>query len=79
MNEDSYAVFSDIGDRVYTSDEAIREKIIKVCGAKSVGDFQLLSPDERRQAVRALREEGVSIRQIVRMTGETFGIVRKCK
>jgi len=77
MNEENDAVFADIGERVYTSDEVIREKIIKVCGARSVGEFQLLSHDERLKAVRALRDEGISIRQIVRMTGEPFGIVRK--
>ena len=76
-DKESISEFIDIGAAVCTSDDAISDRIISICGAKSVSELQALQPDERSRAIRALREEGVSIRQIVRMTGEPFGLVRR--
>ena len=75
--KESDAGFADIGGTDYLSEESIRKMIFNICGAKNIGAFQALEPEERNRVIRALREEGVSIRQIVRMTGESFGIVRK--
>jgi len=68
--------FVDIGGVVCVSDEAIREKIADICGARSVGEFQGLPADEREQAIRMMRKSGISIRQIVRFTGASFWIAR---
>ena len=50
--------------------------IIGICEAKSVAEFQALPPDERVRAMCLMRAGGMSIRQIVRHTGVSFGIVR---
>jgi REP element-mobilizing transposase RayT len=73
-NEDT---FLDIDNPARPSDEMLRDRVMKICGAKSVGDFQLLPEDEREFALISMRKGGMSIRQIVRMTGVPFGVVRK--
>ena len=74
--EKSEDVFIDINDTVCVSDDALREQIIEICGARSVAEFQALPPAERVSAMRLMRMNGMSIRQIVRHTGVSFGIVR---
>jgi len=69
-------VFADIGDSVCISDEALRKRIMNICGAGNVGEFQALSQEERIRAIRAMKNSGMSIRQIVRHTGVSFGLVR---
>ena len=69
-------VFADINDALFISDDAVRGKIIEICGAKSVAGFQALPREERDRAIRLMRNFGISIRQIVRNTGTPFGIVR---
>ena len=76
MKEESGDVFVDIDDEARSPDDVLRERIIEICGAKSVAEFQALPPDERVRAMRLMRAGGMSIRQIVRHTGVSFGIVR---
>jgi ribosomal protein S11 len=40
-------------------------------------EFQALAPEERNNALRQLKGAGMSIRQISRMTGIPFGVVRQ--
>ena len=68
--------YVDIDDDVCSSDDAIKDRIEGICGARSAGEFQSLPPDEREQAIRMMRVSGLSIRQVVRFTGVPFGIVR---
>jgi len=70
-------VFVDIGAVPCITDEAIREKMAGICGAANPGEFQALPTEERERAIRAMRKGGMSIRQIVRNTGVSFGIVRR--
>ena len=75
--KESDAEFADLGGPVNVPEESIKDMIFNICGAKNISEFQILEPGERNRAIRALRAKGISIRQIVRMTGESFGIVRK--
>jgi REP element-mobilizing transposase RayT len=51
--------------------------IIKdIIDAESVSQFQELSRDKRDEALRQMRKRGLSIRQIARLTGIPFGVVR---
>jgi len=68
--------FIDIDETLLISDDAVREKMVGICGAGSVAEFQALPPEERKLALLEMRRGGISIRQIVRHTGASFGIVR---
>jgi hypothetical protein len=65
----------DCNASVRVSDDEIREY------AKSIGismtEVQHLSKDQRNDTIRQLRQFGASIRQLSRMTGVSFGIIRK--
>lgn len=59
------------------TDEEAKEIIHKVSKCKNTADFQFLTIDKRNKYLKALREKGLSIRQISRLTGVSFNIVRK--
>ena len=59
-----------------TDDEA-REIIRKISKCKTATEFQNLSIDKRDKYLKILRNNGLSIRQISRLTGIGFNIVRK--
>ena len=59
-----------------TDDEA-REIIRKISKCKTITEFQNLSMDKRDKYLKALRNKGLSIRQISRLTRIGFNIVRK--
>ena len=69
--------FSDVEDKAYYSANALNDRRAEICGARSVTEFQRLSEDKQKQAVRQMRAEGISIRRIVRITGMSFGLVRR--
>jgi REP element-mobilizing transposase RayT len=73
-SEDS---FVDIDNVTHPTDETLREKVVKICGSRTANEFQQMLSDERDKALRAMRASGMSIRQIVRLTGVPFGIIRK--
>jgi REP element-mobilizing transposase RayT len=77
--EESLGVFADIDNVTRPTDESLRERVIEICGAKTPGEFQDMPIDERTLAIRAMRDSGMSIRQIVRLTGLPFGVVRNVK
>jgi REP element-mobilizing transposase RayT len=58
------------------TDEALKEWVRRACGTKTATEFQALSKADRDRNIRLLRETGLSIRQIVRLTGIPFGVVR---
>ena len=76
MEVESDAGFADIDDSFRPTDEKLQERMFRLCGVRSTSEFQRLAPDERNQTIQLLRNEGMSIRQIVRLTGVPFGIVR---
>ena len=57
--------------------DAGKEKMRKLCGVESASAFQALEPGIKDEGVRKLRRSGFSIRQIVRLTGVSFGVVRR--
>ena len=59
------------------TDEQARGIIERVSGCSSVSDFQQLPIDKRNTALSQILSSGVSIRQACRLTGLSFGIVRK--
>ena len=61
-------------DRRLNDEEAI--KIIwKICKCKSVSDFQKLDKVKRNYCIKELHQQGLSIRQISRLTGVSRKIV----
>ncbi len=59
------------------NDEEAKVIIFKVSKCKSVADFQALEIKKRDKYIKKLKEKDLSIRQISRLTGISFGIVRK--
>ena len=69
----------DIEDKVTirVTDEQARELIKKVSKCNNVTEFQMLDIPKRDKCLRELREKGLSIRQLSRLTGTSINIVRK--
>lgn len=59
------------------TDEQAQRIIYKYSKCKSVSEFQMLDFKQRDKCLIKLKENGLSIRQISRLTGVSFGIVRK--
>ena len=78
-NEKAYDICLDVSDKttVKVTDEQAKEIIEKVSKCKNVAEFQTLSTSNRDKYLKKLREKGLSIRQISRLTGVSFNIVRK--
>ena len=62
---------------VRVTDEQAQKIIYRYSKCKSVADFQNLNIVQRDKCLIKFRENGLSIRQISRLTGISFGIVRK--
>jgi REP element-mobilizing transposase RayT len=62
--------------RKLTDDEAV-EIIKKICNVRHCTDVQLLEHYERNRCLRAFKEEGISTRQIARLTGISRVIILK--
>ena len=62
---------------VRVTDEQARALIKRVSKCESVAEFQALDIPARDKYLRILRDEGLSIRQLSRLTGVSFNIVRK--
>ena len=62
---------------IRVTDEQAQKIIYKYSKCKTVAEFQNLNIKQRDRCLIKLRENGLSIRQISRLTGVTFGIVRK--
>jgi len=59
------------------SDIDARKVIQKVSKCESATEFQTLEKSQRDKYIKKLKEKGLSIRQISRLTGVSFAIVRK--
>lgn len=76
-SEDTYL---DIRERPFRlTDEQAKEVIRKVSKCKNASEFQLLEIELRNSCIRKLRKEGLSIRQISRLTGVSKRIVERFK
>ena len=62
-------------DRV--TDEQAKQIIQELSGCRSISDFQALTINDRDRCLKIFRDKGLSIRQISRLTGTSFSVVRK--
>jgi putative transposase len=72
-NDDKCMEFYD-GKRL--NDIEAVELIISIAKVSSPADIQSFEIEKRNKAIRIMKEEGLSIRQIERLTGVSFGIIR---
>ena len=63
---------------IRVTDEQAQKIIFKYSRCKSVAEFQKLKITLKEKYIKKIHENGVSIRQIVRLCGESKGIVEKC-
>ena len=68
----------DIAEKVVArvTDEQAKELIRKIAKCESVSDFQHLDTVKRDKYLKKLREKGLSIRQLSRLTGISISVVR---
>lgn len=78
-NEKSFGQCLDIEEKmiIKVTDEQARKIIEKYSKCKNASEFQALDIKARDRCLKELRENGLSIRQISRLTGVSFNIVRK--
>ena len=62
---------------IRVTDEQARELIKRVSKCENVAEFQMLDIPKRDRCLKELRDKGVSIRQLSRLTGVSISIVRK--
>ncbi len=61
----------------FASDDEVREYLLDTYGLRTPADIQLLSKDRREEILRSAKDFGASIRQLARMTGIGFSIVKR--
>ncbi len=78
-NEQSFEMCLEIEENplIKVTDEQAQNLIQKYSKCKNVADFQALDIKTRDKCLKKLRDSGLSIRQISRLTGISFNIVRK--
>lgn len=76
MNTDK-CLEMDTSPRIRVTDEQAKIIIEKHSKYKTVSDFQQLAPNVRDELILTFKQAGLSIRQISRLTGISFAIVRK--
>ena len=62
---------------VRVTDEQAQKTIEKYSGCKNTTEFQNMDSKSRDKYIKVFKEKGLSIRQISRLTGTSFAIVRK--
>ena len=62
---------------VRVTDEQAQRIIYKFSKCKSVAEFQALNNASKQKYIKKFNENGISIRQIARLCGESKGIVEK--
>ena len=77
-NEKNDDVCLDVDDKKFRlSDNDARKIIKRISKCSNSVEFGLLELKQRNQYIRRLKEKGLSIRQISRLTGVSFAVVRK--
>jgi REP element-mobilizing transposase RayT len=61
----------------FASDDEVKEYLLDTYGLRTPADIQLLSKDRREEILRSAKDFGASIRQLERMTGVGFSIIRR--
>lgn len=62
-------------NRHQLSDEQVKQLLTQYSGAMNTSQFQQLERSRQVMAIRALREQGASIRQLERLTGLSRGLI----
>ena len=75
MNDDKCLELEDFKFRL--TDEQAKKIIVKISKCKSASEFQELDIIKRDRFIKAFKENDLSVRQISRLTGINFGIVRR--
>ena len=63
--------------RVAYTDEQAKKIIEKISKCRSISEFQALDKETRNKYLAKLREQGLSIRQISRLTGVNVSAVKR--
>lgn len=66
-----------LNEPIRVTDEQAGAMMRKLSKCGNATEFQNLAPEKRDRYLKELREKGVSIRQLSRLTGISIGIVRK--
>ncbi len=64
-------------DGVRLNDSEAASLIKNFASVNNPKDLQTFEKEERKKMLRLLREQGLSIRQIERLTGLSFGVIRR--
>ncbi len=67
----------EIDEKKKLRDDEAKEIIKRICKVTSCAKVQLFEPENRDQCLKVLKEEGLSSRQIARLTGISRGIILK--
>lgn len=73
-NEDKCLDIEEFAFRI--SDEDAKKIIKKMTGCEITTEVQLFSKEERSKYIKKMKNKGLSIRQISRLTGVSFAIIR---
>ncbi|MBR1449635.1 MAG: transposase [Prevotella sp.] len=76
--EDNILDFHDEGKNTFT-DEEVKKHILEICGLEVPTDIQKLDKRERNSILKRLCEYGITIRQISRITGISYGVINRAK
>lgn len=78
-NEKAFEQCLDIEEKtpIRVTDEQAKKIIIKYSKCKSISEFEILPTDLKEKYIKKFHANGISIRQISRLCGETKGFVEK--
>ena len=77
FEQDNNDVCLDISNTFRLNDEEAKAIIEKYSKCKNSAEFQKLDSKSRDEYIAIFKQNGLSIRQISRLTGVSFGVVRK--
>jgi hypothetical protein len=67
----------DYEERIRIDDREAMKIIMEVAGAENARQVQSYEKERRDKVIKKLKNKGLSIRQIERLTGISFGVIRK--
>jgi putative transposase len=73
----SYGKFLDVSENKRLTDKEAIDMIKRICHVNHTIDLQKIKRDERDHYLKTLREQGLSTRQIARLTGISRGVILK--
>ena len=78
-NEKAFEQCLDIEEKptIRVTDEQAKKIIMKYSKCRSISEFEVLPTDLKEKYIKKFHANGVSIRQISRLCGETKGLVEK--